>query len=300
MALQAAGARPAPVRSPLWMRLPATRMRLLAAHVLYRGLRLAGYADRQLAVRQGIAFDLDLSEALGLSVFLFGTFQRHVLDPGLVHLPDDATIVDVGANNGTLTLRFAQRAPRGRVFAFEPTDYAFQALRRNLALNPTLAARVEPIKAFLSVEPGAALAHAAYSSWRVGSLRPPADAHPLHGGSLMPATAAPTESLDHFCRERALARLDLIKIDTDGHELEVLLGGRQTLARLHPAVVFEAGLYLIRERRHAVEEYFDLLEPLGYRLVNAKNGHPVTRDGYAREIPLRATTDLLAIPPRGS
>ena len=46
-----------------------------------------------------------------------------------------------------------------------------------------------------------------------------------------------------------------------------------------------------------IEEYFDLLDPLGYRWTNVKTSRPVTRETVAREVPLRSTTDILALPP---
>ena len=65
-------------------------------------------------------------------------------------MSDDGVIFDVGANIGSLTFNFAQLVPKGLVFAFEPTDYAFKKLLRNLSLNPVIAKRIIPIQQFLS------------------------------------------------------------------------------------------------------------------------------------------------------
>jgi hypothetical protein len=59
----------------------------------------------------------------------------------------------------------------------------------------------------------------------------------------------PVETLDHFCAVRQL-RPDIIKIDVEGAELDVLRGGRETLARpgvvvfveFHPAVWATSGI----------------------------------------------------------
>ncbi len=54
-----------------------TRLRMACARILYRFATLGGGSKR--VVRRGsITYDLDLAEGLDLSVYLFGSFQKHV------------------------------------------------------------------------------------------------------------------------------------------------------------------------------------------------------------------------------
>jgi FkbM family methyltransferase len=165
-----------------------------------------------------------------------------------------------------------------------------------MELNPELAKRVTAVQTFVSDQSGKSHGLSACSSWKLDGTG--AAPHRLHGGSLGAADGVPAISLDDYCREQGVKRLDLLKIDTDGHELAVLRGARGTLKRHHPAIIFEIGLYLLEERGLKVDDFFDLLEPLGYRFVSCKSGRAVTRDSAAREIPTRSTTDLLAIASR--
>ena len=57
-----------------------------------------------------------------------------------------------------------------------------------------------------------------------------------------------------FTREQII---DLIKIDVEGHELDVLLGSMETIGRHKPV--------LIIENNGTQEQISDLLQPLGYR-----------------------------------
>lgn len=281
-------------RSPLLNRLPWTRIKLSAVKIVYRLLRPMLGRGTRVIVRGGIRYRVDLSEAIDFALFIAGHFQEHVTKSGLVSIPPDGVVLDVGANLGSMTLAFARQVPEGRVIAFEPTHSGFARLRGNLALNPGLAARVTPVQAFLSDRSADRHGLSAWSSWKLDGSG--TDPHPLHGGSVQAAEGVPALSLDDFCRERRVDRLDLLKIDTDGHELAVLRGARATLERLRPPVIFEIGLYLLGERGVRVEEYFDLLEPLGYRWINSKSGRDVTRENAAREVPLRSTIDILALP----
>lgn len=285
-------------RVPLLHRLPLTRIRLRAARIIYRTLKLVLRDDHRRIRRGEINYEIDLSEGIDLSLFMFGSFQDHVTKMKYYSLPLDAVVFDVGANIGGMALGFAQRTPQGHVYAFEPTAYAYQKLLRNLSLNPELSARTTPVQAFLSDHIEGSRPVQAYSSWKVdGSAT---DAHPVHGGVIHDAESVEVLTIDEFCRTKGIDRVDLIKIDTDGHEFSVLQGARETLTRHLPCIIFEAGLYLIEENGGTFDQYIDYLTAFGYQLINSSNLHQVSRETYRAEIPLRATTDIVALPPERS
>lgn len=87
----------------------------------------------------------------------------------------------------------------------------------------------------------------------------------------------------------------MIKIDTDGHEYQVLQGAAKMLKDCHPIIIFEIGLYLLAERTIKFEQYYEFLTSHGYNLINSKNGRVVTTKNYLKEIPLNYTTDIIAI-----
>jgi FkbM family methyltransferase len=277
---------------PLLHRLPITLIRLGIARWLYRVLKIFLRDDNHLVRRHGVNYLVDISEGIDLSIFLFGSFQTHIFAKDFFALKPDSIVFDVGANMGSMTFRFAQLVPQGKVYAFEPTTYAFGKLSRNLSLNDDLARRIIPVQTFLSSRSAKAHRLVAYSSWKVDK-RPP-DAHRLHGGTFKPADDVPTTTIDDFCRDNKIQRVDLIKIDTDGHELEVLQGARETLSKNRPFIIFEIGLYILKERGVSFEEYYNYLAPLGYTLINSKSGMVVTLDNFAQEIPFSFTIDIFA------
>ena len=279
---------------PLWHRLPMTRIKLLIARALYEILHLMRVSDKKRIQRSGIHYDVDLTEGIDLSLFLFGGFQRHIITHKYISLPQAAIVFDIGANIGTMAMNFARQMPESFIYAFEPTHYAFEKLNRNLSLNPDLAKRIQTIQLFVFDRSGSSGDIRAYSSWKIdGSAR---HNHPLHGGMIQDTDGVSAVSLDDFCIENHIPHVDLIKIDTDGYELRVLQGARQTLGKYIPYVIFEIGLYTLNEQQVGFDQYYNYLRTFDYTLINSKNGQVVTLDNYWRQIPLKSTTDIIAIP----
>jgi FkbM family methyltransferase len=257
-------------------------------HLVYR-------SDIRVVVRNGIKYELDLSEGIDLSVFLFGNFQKHVSQNKVLKLSEDAVIFDIGANCGTMTLPFSRLVPCGKVYSFEPTHYAFSRLQRNLELNPDLAARVTAIQSFVSSDTSEQTQIKAYASWKVGRAVEGAK-HQIHQGIVKSTDGVGAISLDDFCGQSDIERLDFMKIDTDGHEFEVLKGARETIGRFCPMIIFEIGMYVMEEWNINFSDYLRFFDELNYSLVDSGSLKAINAGNDDKRIPLKGTIDILAIP----
>ncbi|MFC1813990.1 FkbM family methyltransferase [Thermodesulfobacteriota bacterium] len=280
---------------PILNRIPMTRVKLIIARMLYTVLKIILRKDRHRIRRGGISYEVDLTEGIDLSLFLFGNFQSYITGNKYFSLKKDAVVFDIGANIGSMTLKFSQMTPHGRVYAFEPTDYAFNKLLRNISMNPELSKRIIPVQSFVRDRSEPDHQIEAYASWKVNGKS--SDTHPLHGGTIQTADAVSGITLDDFCEKEDIQRVDLIKIDTDGHELRVLRGARKTVEKFFPYIIFEVGLYVMEEQGIVFKKYFDYFSSLDYILINSKNGKVIAIENYFKQIPLKATTDIIALPP---
>ncbi len=266
----------------------STSSKIKVARVLYRLLKLAGVRDDQVVTRSGVRFQLDLREGIDLAIYLFGGFQKHVasISPGA----GAGVIFDVGANIGALTLAFAGRNPTARIHSFEPTHYALAKLQRNLALNPELAGRVKVSQAFIGRVSGLVTHSAAYASWRVDAA-PDAGTHAIHGGAWKEATTAML-SLDDYAEGQGIAKVGLLKIDTDGQELAVLAGAERLIATSRPRIVMEMCPYLMAERKLTFGDYAGMLGS-AYRIKELRTGRPLDAVSFAGVAP-HGGIDVLA------
>jgi FkbM family methyltransferase len=275
--------------------LPLTRIKIFIGKILYRMTRVFYGNKPRLIERHGIRYEVDLSEGIDLSLFFFGSFQKHITQNKLFTLPSDAVILDVGANFGIMTLQFAQAAPNGAVYSFEPTHYALSKFRKNLSLNPELSKIVHPVNAFVSATSDKNPNIKAFSSWKVDGEKSD-DMHPVHRGAAKSTEGVGSVTLDDFCRENKLAKVDFIKIDVDGHEFEVLKGAKDVLTRFRPKLIFEIGLYLLSENKIDYSFFHDYFKALNYRLLEATSGTELNMENFHKLIPANGTTDVIAIP----
>lgn len=124
--------------------------------------------------------------------------------------------VDLGANLGWCTLAMASAVgPGGRVLAIEPVSANVAVLERNIAENG-LGQRVEVVHAAVSDAAGQADFHLARAS-NLGSIVPTSHATGA-------TERVRTWTLDELLRDRPVPRL--IKMDVEGHEVEILRGMR--------------------------------------------------------------------------
>ena len=137
-----------------------------------------------------------------------------------------STVVDVGANIGFFSVRFAQWAgPGGCVVAIEPETGNYESLRARVARRG-LQDRVVLVNAAAVEAPGEVFLQ----------LNPdnPADHRVANAGEAVKAV-----SIDSVMEGRKGADVSLIKVDVQGGELRVIRGARATIARAHPALFVE-------------------------------------------------------------
>lgn len=264
------------------MKTAATRAALRVATGLYRAtpfrpirelyfntfLRLV--RDKQVVrTVEGMTFALDLGEMIDACLFL-GQFERDIV--GLIErlTPRGGTVVDIGANVGAHTLRFAKHVgPEGRVLAIEPTDYAYRKLVKNLSLNDF--PQVKALQLALADRAAPRQTISFRSSWRSDRRQHVA------------TTVVDFVTLDDCCASERITRVDLVKLDVDGHEFGVLAGGLGTLRGSRPALLMETGAWHFEE---PTRNPLTLLRDLGYGFWDTRTLEPFADvDAIHRRLP---------------
>jgi FkbM family methyltransferase len=133
-----------------------------------------------------------------------------------------ATVFDVGANTGQSVKRFSELLPGCWLHAFEPSPTAFAQLRENTQRTPNLRLTNAGIGASAGLLSLIENDHSNMSSFlKLGEAG---------WGEIVRETPVPVITLDDYCADSSIEHIDLLKIDTQGYELEVLKGATTLLS----------------------------------------------------------------------
>jgi FkbM family methyltransferase len=129
------------------------------------------------------------------------------------------TVLDIGACEGETSLWFAQKIERkGSVFAFEPEINNFRILQENIRSN-SLDRMILPIQVGL------------WSTRKTLSFSGSGGGFAYHESGQNRIEAI---TLDEFVIEHRLEKVDFLKMDVEGSELEILRGSEETLRKFKP------------------------------------------------------------------
>jgi FkbM family methyltransferase len=234
-------------------------------------------------IRNGRRFVLNPSDFVQRNFFWFG--EEDQMEPRVLArlLKPGSVLFDVGANFGYYAITLADSLGHDcRVFAFEPFPSTYGRLRRHIELN----ALDDVIRAY----PVALAARAGFARMAMHSHNSGAAALSDSDGE----ERVEVSTLDNFCAEHAIDRLDFLKVDVEGCEEQLLIGGAATITRFSPLIFIElnpptlarvgstVGRVVARLREHGYELFVahrDQLRPLsqlprGHEYVNAFCFHP--------------------------
>lgn len=209
------------------------------------------------------------------------TWAKHEPEtPYLADLLSGAPVcLHVGASDGRHSYVMTQVAPKARIYAFEPSAFAFEVLQTTIAWH-RLGKQVTAVHAAVGDKPGELLlVTPKKTSGRMGrayayvaETRPNGPARPDLDDTGMDIQPTPVITLDGFCEAHGVDRVDFIRMDIEGAELMALMGAVNILDRDRPHVLLEIHPAMLQARFGASgEAVLDIFRDRGYRMF-ALNG----------------------------
>jgi FkbM family methyltransferase len=151
-------------------------------------------------------------------------FGGHTYTQEIARLPEDAVVLDIGANVGMFSLCVKAAKPGATVLAFEPMPPTLDALHKNIELHELSGITVYPVA--LGTEEDSCVEFTFYPQAPANSTRYPEQKLlllPIMDESITVPVDVTTAAAILASRPE-LERIDLVKIDVEGAELEVLNG----------------------------------------------------------------------------
>ncbi|MBL7848373.1 MAG: FkbM family methyltransferase [Cyclobacteriaceae bacterium] len=210
----------------------------------------------------------------GVDLIRHDTFGFNIVDDIARLVPVDRmnVIFDIGANRGDATIEFAQAFPRAKMYSFEPDQATMSELRRRTnrfqervkVFNFGIGAKTESRdltinrssggNSFLDISPD-------ISQFAEGDWTEP-----------VTKTQAEIQTLDHFCAVNGIESIDLLKVDTQGFEMEVLKGGSLVIVPSRTKLIHIEVLFIELYKNQAFfDQVYQELTNRGFRLVGLYN-----------------------------
>jgi FkbM family methyltransferase len=196
--------------------------------------------------------------------FVLKHLQKHILDSEI--------ILDIGAHAGSHTVLYKHISPYSKIYCFEPQKKMFELLVNNISVN-----RFKNVEAFnvgvanISTESelnstvpdgetkNIQIEYGTDRRFNLGGVQVGKGGESIH-----------TITIDGL----NLSACDFIKIDVEGFEPLVLLGGEKTIKKFKPKILFESNYKRISEETakkfkvsYPVKESKEILQDFGYKNI---------------------------------
>jgi FkbM family methyltransferase len=282
---------------PMWMLAPLRGLLRLYPFLNGSGKIIDRTFIRNLAVdaqtlitrtRSGYPIRVFPNEMIGRNVYLAGRFDPTIAAVLRSFARPGDRLLDVGANIGVVSCELLHKVPKLAVLAVEPQPAVYELLRENLAQFGDRARCV-----------------CAAMSDRGGQARMQINSENLGGSCItdeQESTAQPADRVTVEMRtapeildEGEFDRLDMVKIDVEGHQCQVLTSLAPALDQYRPRVVLLEHDGALFDRSDPVRSCFDTL---GYRIegiAKRLNGW-ITITVDSPEARHRKFNDYIAVP----
>lgn len=189
-------------------------------------------------LRKGAKFKVRLENNWDLGSII-ETHQRKVYTPDIIKIPDNATIVDIGASIGDFSVFCAVSFKNAQCFCFEPTQNAFELCENNILLN-NLTDKIRAYKLAVSDKGGKIIiGEGAYDSVTVEDI---------------------------FLKHQ-INKCDLLKMDIEGAEYKALLNTPVNILRRINALAMECHIFDNGENLRSLRGHF---ENAGFNVTTTK------------------------------
>ena len=242
-------------------------------------------------------FSGNINNYIEWNIFFLGGYEKEELAlyrKVLKNLYKDPLMLDIGSNNGSHSLYLSSYC--NKIFSFEPDQRIYKLLIKNIQLN-----RIQNIQTFnLAISDLNKKNQIFYSSndfnLGTGSLNKD------HNLNNKKEILVSTLKGDQICNK--FSKVDFIKIDVEGHELNVLEGLRKTIEEFSPTIALEISnksLKLIRnklELKSLIYEKYSIFKIMTNinRLIFFNNPNYILKKFEFEEDILKPEVNLLLYP----
>lgn len=182
---------------------------------------------------EGLVCLINTKDVIGWKIFFFGEYESGTNRTLEKYIKQGDVVIEAGANFGSETLLLSRLAGKnGHIYAFEPNPYIFEQLKINISSNE--------------------LVNVSSYDYALGesnnmihfNIYPKGFCNPGMSSKYMetPITRkidVNQKTIDTFVKEQDITKLNFLKMDIQGAEMDVIEGGTETINKFKPIIFTE-------------------------------------------------------------
>jgi FkbM family methyltransferase len=196
-------------------------------------------------------------------------FVRGVYDPNLIIvvnalLKKGSVFIDVGANMGYFSLLASQVVGKdGKIFALEPSSRDFARLQDNIKTN-NLQKIIFPLQ--LAISDKVSLVNLSIACEERSGLNTMGSEFSSKGTEKVEVQEVGSTTIDKFMNRKHIDKVNVLKLDIEGSEVDALRGAVNTIEKCRPAIMLGVNPVALNACGSSVDELQKIIKSMNYKI----------------------------------
>ncbi len=203
----------------------------------------------------GLVCFINTKDLIGWKIFFLGEYEAGTNRALSKYIKKGDVVIEAGANLGSETLLLSRMVgDGGHVYGFEPNPYTFERLSINVAINELKNVNVYDIAI------GEKDGEISFNIYPKGFCNPGMSSKYMATSQTRKITVQ-QQTLDSFVAAKGISKVDFIKMDIQGAEMDLLNGAHVTLSTYKPTIFTEA-----LQEYNDVKTLYNKMKEYGYNI----------------------------------
>ncbi|MBC7554887.1 MAG: FkbM family methyltransferase [Taibaiella sp.] len=187
----------------------------------------------------GLVCFINTKDIIGWKIFFYGEYESSTNKIIKKYINPGDVVIEAGANLGSETLLLSRLVgDTGKVYGFEPNPFIFERLKMNLAINELKNVDIHDIALGESNE------IIYFNIYTKGFCNPGMSSKYISNKDTR-KISVPQMTLDAFVAKHNVSKVDFIKMDIQGAEIDLFNGAAATISKFRPLIFTEADQYCL-------------------------------------------------------
>lgn len=203
----------------------------------------------------GLVCFINTKDLIGWKIFFFGEYEGGTNRALERYVRPGDVVIEAGANMGSETVLLSRMVgDAGHVYGFEPNPYTYERLSMNVAINELKNVSIYDLAI------GEKDGEVSFNIYPKGFCNPGMSSKYMSTPQTKKITV-PQRTLDSFVAEKGISRVNFLKMDIQGAEMDLLNGADGLLERDRPTIFMEA----LREYND-ITQLYNRMKKYGYKI----------------------------------